>query len=41
MVYLKSFRLPSEGSEHTIVFQKKNIHVNLYPLGIFTKKEFE
>lgn len=42
MIYLKSFKLLNERQEQEILYGKSmNIHTSFYPLGIFTKKEFE
>ena len=42
MIYLKSFKLLNKQQEQGIIFGRSmNIHTSYYPLGLFTKKEFE
>ncbi len=40
MIYLKSFKLLDENEEHPLIMHKMNIYNNLYPLKIFSEKEF-
>ena len=41
MIYLKSFKLLDKDDEYSIIMYKMNIHNNLYPLKIFSEKEFK
>lgn len=41
MVYLKKFKLLDEDAEHAIIGGKLNIYNDMYPLGIFSLKEFK
>lgn len=41
MIYLKQFELLDDASEYIIITKMKNIYNSLYPLKIFTDKEFK
>lgn len=41
MVYLNSFKLPNSNMEDGIVLYKKNIFNSVYPIRLFSLKEFE
>lgn len=41
MIFLKRFQLLSEEMEDGMIMNKMNIHNNLYPLKLFTSKEFK
>ena len=40
MIFLNSFKLLTERQEHDIVMTKMNVYNSLYPIGLFSKKDF-